>query len=362
MEDDDSIGDDYFEEKEPLDEKTLHLMLNPESRDVAKQYLGLKSPPKEPKENNKDNLHQKEPPEDQEEIEEKVYFSDSEEEKEYRRKKKELEGFQDNVVAYTEEGQMKLLNEQVNEMAKKKNALRDKIKSFLASTFDPMIFSSISRLLVVEMLAYHQNVFERLHQERTIIAVTSCMKLGEVKLALKLKEITHKVQNTIGKDVYPELHALMQMACLLAKHILLSHESLIKSVIRRDTPQEKLETNLTAFEVISFFSLILNYIGFKSRCCFLLSFDKLNLDRQYKLDMFGESKAEKEVKKAKKKKNFRKKVKKNNFVGEAGDNDQEGFSDSEEASVVTESEVSNDTTESAKKMYEYEPLSNSRTY
>ena len=50
---------------------------------------------------------------------------------------------------------MDKLTKQLDSMMKKKFKLRDKIKEFMTSTFDPHIFVSISRLIAVEMLAYH---------------------------------------------------------------------------------------------------------------------------------------------------------------------------------------------------------------
>lgn len=362
MSDEDSLSEGYFDQGPPkLDDQAMQaLLLDAEAREVAKMYMGIASPEKTLQESNKEASKAAAPAEE-EEHQEKVFFSDSEEEKEHKRKKQELEGFGDVAVDYTEGGQMALLRDQVSEMEKRKNHLRDKIKAFLASTFDPVIFASISSLLVVEMLAYHQNTFERLHQERTLTAVVSCLTVKELRFALQFKAQVAKLEKRLGSDVNVETQGLVQVAALFAKGVLLAHEKPLRAIIRRETPQEKLESGLTSFEVVSFFGLLLSYLGFKTRCCFLVSFDKLSLDAQYLLDMKGEGKAKREEKKAKRRKKERKARKKQEFVGERGDNDQESVSDSEEASVVSASQKSESATESDKQMFAYEPLGNSRS-
>lgn len=375
MADDDSLGEDYFDDDGGggLDDQAMNAMMADEgARDLVKLYMGIETeqhPDEFAPENTNGGAPEDQKDKPEEEFEEKIFFEDSEEEKEFKRKKKELEGFQDVVAGYTEDGQMKLLNEQVEEMVRRKNKLRDKIKEFMASTFDPLIFSSISRLIVVEMLAYHQNVFERLYQEVTITAITSCLTMKELRFVLSFKKAFSSLKITSEKDMLMEQQGLLQVAALYCKGILTKHSKELKKIIRKDTPQEPLESGLTSFEVVAFFGAMLTYLGFKTRCCFLVSFDKLNLDLSYKLDMYGDKGSKRNIpmktKKAPKKKQSKKPKKRTSFVGEQGDNEEQGSSYSEASEVdsdgsgTSRSRRSKKTTESEQKMYEYEPLSNS---
>ena len=94
-----------------------------------------------------------------------------------------------------------------------------------------------------------------------------------------------------------------------------------------------METDLTAYEVICFFYAVLFFLHFKPRVGFLVSFDKLNLEGMYKLDMYnanqstdtkkGKKKALKKPKKTKKKSKKDKKKK-----SKKGSDDEESFHES----------------------------------
>ena len=372
---DDSLEDDYFDDGDggggqQIDAATMDVLMADESnRELAKLYMGIETAADGVADNTKEEVMKEALDEPEETDQVKVFFSDSEEEKEYKKKRQDLEGFKETAEGYTEEGQMQLFNDQVNEMVKRKNALKNKIKDFMASTFDPYIFSSISRLVVVEMLAYHQNIFERLYQESTLVAITSCFTLNELKFAFKFKGIYNRYLAKVKNSIFLEQISFVQIAGLFCKHIIIKNSDAIKTIIRKGTSQEHFLTELTAYEVITFFGVVMNYLGFKTRCCFLVSFDKLNLDASYKLDMYGNRnnqnklKAKQEKKKPSKSKKTKKTKKKSGSRSSKMISDEESSSATDSGtsvSVTDEESKGKKTSESAEKIYDYKPLANSR--
>lgn len=364
---DDSLDDDYFDGQDDgqMDAATMNALMADESnRELAKLYMGIETAPAGADAEISKEGAMEEAAEPQEEIEQaKVFFSDSEEEKEYKKKRQDLEGFKEVVEGYTEDGQMQLFNDQVNEMVKKKNALRNKIKDFMASTFDPYIFNSISHLIVVEMLAYHQKIFERLYQESTLVAITSCFTLNQIKFALKFKDFYKRFSNQGANSTFLEQVSFLQIAALFCKEILMTNSDGIRKLIRKGTSQENFETELTAFEVISFFGVVMTYLGFKTRCCFLVSFDKLNLDVSYKLDMYGSTTTQNKQNGRGKSKPAKIKLKKK--PKRRSKSRTSKVNSDEESSSYTDSGTSPESSDTedkktAEQMYNYKPLSNSK--
>lgn len=197
------------------------------------------------------------------------------------RAREDLAGFMEHQEEYTEHGQMQLLADQLEQMQKKKFEVRDKIKKFMDNLFDPVIFASISRLIVVEMLSYHQTVFESLASESSLLRLFSCLAPAEFRLLLDVKRIIAANLNQNSQLPF------LKVACVLIKELVVLHKNPFAKVIRSGTPQESLKTPLTSFEVVALFHALLFYLGFKPRLVFLVSFDKLNLYEGYKLNMFG---------------------------------------------------------------------------
>ncbi len=387
------IDDDYFEggEDNEMDEGELtNFLANEKNRELLKRWAGVKDPAE-------DSNTGAQPEEPVDEAAAKVYFSDSEDEKEQRKKERpELIAYQESGEVYSEQNQMNKLTQQLDSMMKKKFKLRDKIKEFMASTFDPQIFVSISRLIAVEMIAYHQSVFERLCEESTLFALMSCLNPEETKFLLKIKSYHQNLLIKSKGGLYTELTPLLKITLLFLKEILLKYTLLIRNIIRRGTPQQNLETDLTSYEVACYVYTFLFFVHFKPRVGFLVSFDKLNLDSNYKLDMYAGpgdpndkkgkkgKKPKKEEKKKKKKKNKKgkkdkdkgkdnkKKKRKSNKAIENGESDAESSSfhesdddTSEEDAesegqksemLKSESPRSEHTTKSAEQMFQYGPL------
>lgn len=193
----------------------------------------------------------------------------------------DLAGFMEHHEEYTEHGQMQLLADQLEQMQKKKFEVRDKIKKFMDNLFDPVIFASISRLIVVDMLAYHQNVFESLTSENNLFRLFSCFRPEELKLLLEVK---HFFESHLSEK---SQQSFLKVACVMIKELIALHKQQFAKVIRSGTPQEELASALTSFEVVAIFYALLFFLGFKPRLVFLVSFDKLNLYEGYKLNMFS---------------------------------------------------------------------------
>lgn len=212
---------------------------------------------------------------------------DSEDEKERKQRRTDLEGFGENTTEYTEQGQMDLLKEQVHGMQKKKLEIRDKITKFLDSTYDPVVFASISRIITVEILAYHQCVFDRVHSDQAVLAVVSLLKTKEMALLLRTKSAFSQIAEEEGNVYFPEYEPLLKVGLLIIKETITTHHERIKLIVRKGTPHQHLKSGLTSFEVICLISAMLYFLGVRVRVGFLLSFDKLNLEAGYRLDMYG---------------------------------------------------------------------------
>lgn len=275
---DDSIGEDYFDQQpgdDIPDHALMKMMDNEENRDIIQQYLGMR--PSESTVQGTEHTQNTE-------------WIDSEDEKDQKARRSDLSGFGEVISEYSENGQLELLNKQVNDMQKKKLEVRDKIKKFLDSTFDPIVFASISRLLTVKILAHHHHSFDQIHCSAFIMSCLSLLNPAELQLFLETKSIVTtalaKQSSDQAQSSSPEMVPLLKICLILIKELLLSYSEKVKRLLRKDDTLFA-KRSLTSYELVCLLSSLLAFMGFRTRTGFLLSFDKLNLNDSYRLDMYG---------------------------------------------------------------------------
>lgn len=277
--------DDLFGEQPEGDlndeEAFAKLMLDDKAKQLMAKFMGQDEdtvPPAVEGDGDEENTNR-------EAKESKGFHSDdSEEEKDAVKRRSDLQDHKQEQTQYTETGQEHLFMQQVTKMQEKKLEVQKRIKEFLQSTFDPVVFASISRLFAVEMLSYHQSIFESTCTEQGMTAVMSILTFDELKFVFKIKQMSERLYK---EGCYNEHTQLLQLSCLFWKEILLKKEQQIKNISRGTQGVGNSGQQLYAYEIVSFLYSVLFFQGFNTRTGFLLSFDKLNLDPKYKLDMYS---------------------------------------------------------------------------
>ena len=280
MQEDSDVDDDYFENggNEGDDSQKLFekLLTNRDNRDIAARFIG--------KSTDVTGVVEEELEADENGANKGTgdnNVNGEEEEDAVGKGRSDLVNYQEFIDEYTEKGQMDLLSTQISDMQRKKFETRDKIKKFMDNTFDPVTFSSISRLISVESVAYHQAVFEKVSGERGVLLVLSCMTMDEIVVCNRLRSMCANL-------TYNTSITLLKVASIFIKEIIMKHSESLSNVTReRSEGTESHNPHLTSYEVVCLFYCLLFYFGFVPRIVFLLSFDKLNLDAIYRLDMMN---------------------------------------------------------------------------
>lgn len=257
------------------------------------------------------------------------HSEDSEEEKDAVKRRSDLQDHREDTAQYKEAGQEMLFKQQVTKFQEKKLETQRRIKEFLESTFDPVIFASISRLFAVEMMSYHQSVFESVCTEEGITAIMSVMNYEEMQFMFSVKQLS---EDLAREGCYNEQIQLLRISCLFWKEFLLKKETQVKNIYRGSQGIGKTGDKLYAFEVVSFLYAVLFFQGFPVRTGFLLSFDKLNLDAKYKLDMYSSGSNLEKPKKPTQLAKERRKTKSSKRSEESDSDDAEEYDSAEELS------------------------------
>lgn len=272
---DDSVDDDYFDQEDDdqqLDENHFATLLkNKEHLELVQQYLKGKNG------ENPENGHAEPEKEEIAMADPTGFAGDSEDET--LGKRADLADFMQEALAYTEAGQLETLKGQVSQMTLKKNFIRDKIKQFMDCTFDPVIFSSLSRLIAIRILAYNHHTFDEVHSEGVLLACLSLFSPEEFTLIQELRSSNFSTE---------DFGSTIKVLLVLIKALVLKYSPRLIQVLRPGISAQRTVSDLTTVEILSLYSLLLNYIlKVKTRLICALSFDKINLDHHYRLNMYA---------------------------------------------------------------------------
>lgn len=266
----------------------------------------------------------------------KVFFSDSEEEKRDLKKRKDLMEYADMTLEYTEQGQTDLFKQQVSDMDRKKRERRDRLREFLDMTFDPVTFASLSRLITIMTMGYHEKAFRYFTKDTTLALFMSVLSPKQVQILFKMKTLykdfrtklkSHKkpeslLQEEIALSVLP-LHLANQLYESWFKSKLWQQEMTRSHVsnepvqttpldegptykpesearqpseekekeIQADRLSNELQSSLSSnsnrnqFLVFCLYFLIAKFVGCLARINYTICFDRLNVDKKFIVDM-----------------------------------------------------------------------------